>query len=1013
MTMRKILKKTAFIGVSVIFALLLTILLIEWTADLEPAGSVMLNYSDEPVTELAEGDTKVPLTADLDEKATEIDEKKDFSAMWVASIINLDYPSKTGLTADELMKEADKILDECRDMGMTAVVLQVRPSGDALYSSSIFPWSEYLTGTQGKAPEKSFDPLSYWIEGAHKRGIELHAWLNPYRVTRKSTDLNLLSANNPARLHPEWVVEYEGSLYYNPGIPEVRQLIIDGVTEIVKNYDVDGIHYDDYFYPGKDFADSATYDKYKGSFKNISDWRRNNNDLLIKGTYTAVKLLDPSVEFGVSPFGIWANSSSTVLGSATSGLEANNVYYADSRKWVKSGWLDYICPQIYWNIGYSVADYETLLNWWCDVTEGTSVKLYVGHAAYRSADAEIDSPWYGVGEIKRQLIMNAENEAVDGSFFFRYGFFESYAPLRSFISEYYNGGSTDMPKSQEPGKALGITIGRPSSDITVNSGSYYVIGQCDPNKPLYFNGEKVKGVTKSGYFGVYVHLSGGINTLSFVQEGSILVRTITRSAGNYSTAPTPMAKAEIVSGSTYPNVYDVYIMPGEKITFRCSAPIGAKVTVTLAGTTYKLAPGTTKAPSGGGIYATSYAYTYKLGTNYKAGGIYTVGTPVYKMTYNGKTSTVTATGALKCLTKGAPYYATVTTDNAGLYTSSSTTGGPVATARLGMRDYITAVTSGGSWVRLASGYWIERVNVKRTVENTAFTAAVGTPVYQTGDKWDSIKLPVSEPTLAVGDYTGGVLTIKLFNTSGAPKVTLPKGALVGSCKSVYANGCASYTITAAGSETIDGWYIDYENGAVILHLKRRPSTQIGKLPLAGITIMLDAGHGGSDTGALGPLGEPFSEKHLALNITNKLKFELERLGAKVIMTRTDDSRVLLEERLDMNRKALPDLFLAIHLNALETTKNAGSVFGFGAWYRNELSAELAKSVSTSVCSELGRVKKGANKSNLYVCRGTWCPSAIIECGFICNPTEFEWLASDSGQTEIAGALSRAVMNYFS
>jgi uncharacterized lipoprotein YddW (UPF0748 family) len=229
--MRKFINKTAIVGMSVIFTLLLALLLVEWTADLEPEKSYMLDYSSETEeTKDLSGDTAVPAAAAPD--------SGDFRAMWVATILNLDYPSKTSLSTDELKAEADKILDECCAMGMTAVILQVRPCGDALYSSSIFPWSDCLTGTQGAVPANGFDPLKYWIEGAHKRGLELHAWVNPFRVTRKSTDLTALAANNPARLHPEWVVEYDGSLYYNPGIPEVRKLVIDGVKEIVSNYEV-------------------------------------------------------------------------------------------------------------------------------------------------------------------------------------------------------------------------------------------------------------------------------------------------------------------------------------------------------------------------------------------------------------------------------------------------------------------------------------------------------------------------------------------------------------------------------------------------------------------------------------------------------------------------------------------------------------------------------------------------------------------------------------------------------
>lgn len=202
--------------------------------------------------------------------------------VWVATVANIDYPSRQGLTADELKSEADTILDNIAAMGLNTVFFQVRPSADALYQSDIFPWSCYVSGTAGQAPDQDFDVLSYWVEAAHSRGLQLHAWLNPYRITRSGQEeLDALPETSPARQHPEWVVEYDGNYYFNPGLPAVQQLVVDGAAEIVRNYDVDGIHLDDYFYPGTDFNDAAAYERYGADFDDIDDWRRDNvNDLI-------------------------------------------------------------------------------------------------------------------------------------------------------------------------------------------------------------------------------------------------------------------------------------------------------------------------------------------------------------------------------------------------------------------------------------------------------------------------------------------------------------------------------------------------------------------------------------------------------------------------------------------------------------------------------------------------------------------------------------------------------------
>jgi len=254
--------------------------------------------------------------------------KSDFRGLWVSTVVNIDYPTKPTTDPETLKSEAIKILDLAKDTGFNAVFLQVRPTADAFYKSGIFPWSRYLTGKHGVAPDGGFDPLAFWIEEAHKRGLELHAWLNPYRVTKKeagqpSHDFGSLAPSNPAVLNPQWVVKHsDGNLYFDPGIPEVRRLIIDGAIEIVKNYDVDGIHFDDYFYPDVSFNDKATYEKYKSPGQSLDDWRRENVNTLIRDCYYAIKVIRSSVRFGISPFGIWANRSSNPLGSDTNGLQS-------------------------------------------------------------------------------------------------------------------------------------------------------------------------------------------------------------------------------------------------------------------------------------------------------------------------------------------------------------------------------------------------------------------------------------------------------------------------------------------------------------------------------------------------------------------------------------------------------------------------------------------------------------------------------------------------------------------
>lgn len=365
-------------------------------------------------------------------------EKQDqLHGVWVSSVSNIDYPSKPGLSADELRKEADALLDRAVELRFNAIFLQVRPMGDAYYPSKIYPASSFISGEQGKAPDQNFDALAYWVEGAHKRGIQLHAWVNPYRVTIGKQELKDLAKNNPARKHPKWTFKHGDKIYLNPGIPEVRQLVVRGMVEIVKNYDVDGIHIDDYFYPARNLTeDEKTFQKYGKDFDNIEDWRRHNVNLLIEAAGKAIHKARPGVVWGVSPAGIWANKSSHPLGSETRGNQCYYNLYADVRGWIKNEWIDYVVPQIYWHIGFEIADFKILTDWWSDVVKDTNVKLYIGTAAYRVDPNSKTEAWRDPQELTRQLEYMAQSPEVDGQVFFTANSFKHGKPACAPIEEY-------------------------------------------------------------------------------------------------------------------------------------------------------------------------------------------------------------------------------------------------------------------------------------------------------------------------------------------------------------------------------------------------------------------------------------------------------------------------------------------------------------------------------------------------------------------------------------------------
>nr|WP_232345403.1 family 10 glycosylhydrolase [Paenactinomyces guangxiensis] len=347
--------------------------------------------------------------------------KRQLRAVWIASVVNIDWPSKIVLTKEQQQTEFINILDKSKAMGMNAVIVQIRPTADAFYRSNINPWSKYLTGKQGQDP--GYDPLAFMLEEAHKRNLEFHAWFNPYRVSM-DTRIEDLVPNHPARLHPDWVIPYGGKLYYNPGIPEAKEHIIESVMEVVKNYDIDAVHFDDYFYPypvsGQEFADEAAYQKYGAAlFPDKADWRRHNVNTLVGELSAAIKQEKPYVKFGISPFGIWRNKSTDPTGSETNGLQSYDAVYADTRTWIREGWIDYVTPQIYWNFGYPPAAYEKLVSWWSNEVKGRNTHLYVGQAAYK-IDTSTPPEWKNPEEMPNQLKYNLLFPEVKGSIFFSF-----------------------------------------------------------------------------------------------------------------------------------------------------------------------------------------------------------------------------------------------------------------------------------------------------------------------------------------------------------------------------------------------------------------------------------------------------------------------------------------------------------------------------------------------------------------------------------------------------------------
>lgn len=348
--------------------------------------------------------------------------KREMRAVWIATVDNIDWPSKSCLSVDEQKRELITHLDQHKRNGMNTVIFQIRPATDAFYNSPYEPWSQWLTGEQGKAPDPMYDPLQFAIEECHKRSMELHAWMNPYRAVFVYENAET-APNHITNTRPELFLKYGKHMYFNPGLPETRNYVSKIVGDVVRRYDVDAIHFDDYFYPykikGEAFPDAESFKEYGGKFYpgQIDDWRRENVNLVIKQINDTIKSIKPWMPFGISPFGVWRNKSVDKSGSRTQAGQTNyDDLYADVLLWLQNDWIDYVAPQIYWHIGKKVANYKVIAKWWNKNSYGKP--CYIGQGVYRLNSESSIKSWHSADEIIRQINLNRRLKAVDGSMFF-------------------------------------------------------------------------------------------------------------------------------------------------------------------------------------------------------------------------------------------------------------------------------------------------------------------------------------------------------------------------------------------------------------------------------------------------------------------------------------------------------------------------------------------------------------------------------------------------------------------
>ena len=952
-----------------------------------------------------------------------IDPDSEVRGVWIASVWNIDFPSAPDLSASALKAEIDEILSVCAKNGLNTVFFQVRPSADALYDSAIFPISANLSSER----KLVFDPLDYIVGAAHQHNIRVHAWVNPLRVTVAGDDRASLPEKSPARLHPDWVVSYGGKLCFNAGLPEVRSLVADGVKEIVAKYDVDGVVFDDYFYPypayddaGKwiDFPDEEAYQKYGKGYASKEDWRRENTNKLVHACYDAIHAADPECVFGVAPYAVWKNSDGKNGGSRTNSLESYKYLFCDAPAWIDGGYVDYISPQIYWDFDTASSPFDVLTRWWNDRLDGSDVKLYVSHAAYKYEEGEWADP---AGELAEQVTYARSERSYYGSVF--YGYEEIKRNVRGAADDIRRVFEPEIIYSRIQSNGLGVTVSAPVSGSVLESDTTYIMGLSDPYYPLTVNGERL-GRTKSGYFSFTATLEDGENVFEFEQNGKIYRYTLTYNAKTGAVGETGTEKEVLNIKNTF-GIGAVYpasdVATGEDILWvSCEAPVDADVKAVIGGVETELVPLSdpkTRTSDDGWVYI-SYGANAKL-PDAPEGVVFDCG--AVRFTAEHHDGNLSAEGIrVSRVGKNACIPVRVTKDSTPLKISlTSSYYNDYTVQSAGMTADALALY-GGYYILPMGGFVpAENVEVLSPSAKRSPLASFSSASVKNAGKTTDFFLATSSRPAYNGHVENGVFTVTFFDvdSASAPEPKMEANPLFTSCTVNRQEKRVRYEFRLFDPMNFYGFELEYKDDGVAVHIRNPICVNLSApKPLKGVKIVLDAGHGGSDPGAFGPLridgGFSNCEKDLNLSLTLAVAEKLRALGATVDLLRSDDSTLDLLARAAILDEKKPDLCLSLHQNSMGYTADITRIRGtLGLWWEAG-GRLLADCVGHGAASALERNYRGTEQQMLAMCRNPKFPAALVEIGFMTSVEEYEYMTSPRGKEAAAQGVTDGILAYF-
>jgi N-acetylmuramoyl-L-alanine amidase len=559
-----------------------------------------------------------------------------------------------------------------------------------------------------------------------------------------------------------------------------------------------------------------------------------------------------------------------------------------------------------------------------------------------------------------------------------------------------------------------LLVAQPSrAEFTVtDAGGFWFYGTAVAGVPVYVNNQPITDRTSEGFFSVFMPLERGRNTFTFTQAGQTPVTRVI--INNAPAQPRPPATMPFGIENAFPATNE-WARMGATLTLRATAPAGATVTAEIAGQTIELTQTNTNLQStASNFVAAQFTGSFTLSDYAEPDAIVNLGSPVYTMTWGDQTRTATANGVIRQLGVAAPFFAEITGDAPWIFPGATTTGGANWSLSQGQVDRVIALT--GDWVRLASGGWVEREHV-RTWEDAAFgTRPVLSEGQYTAGRYADVIAWGSEVNTAVqATFDGREFIVSMGMDSALPTITYEIGdTLFSEIRMGVYNDAPAYFMTLREGESLEGFYTTYENGELQLHLRRRRPLSPGDYPFEGFTFIIDAGHGGTDSGALGPMGAAMSESVLVLAQANLITAQLEALGAQVVRIRDTDTFYTLQQRVNISRATRPDMFISLHTNATAETTDATNIRGFTVWFRNENSrpaAEIFLDMMHNVNPDTNRSRQ-VNQANFFVCRPMWSPAILLEASFTNNIHDFAWMINPRRQEEYARAVVNALLAYY-